>query len=411
MSFIVTGWLFTNTFISRIYDVSIMSPKPPYSITDKSRIEQLKTLLKNRERDEHIALLYDDDADGLTAGVFAYHGLKKLGFTNITTCPKAEDRQTYSSAFLQNLSSMEVKTIVCVDFEPISWKLASPAKIVEHGFDVIIIDHHFDQTELYDNLNTQNEQDILFIHPLNTTNSDNASQYCCAKFVYDVFSEIVDISEFRWKQAIGIIGDMNIIKWGDFTRDLLAEFGTKISDGDRKAFFTCPYGIMANTIGFAASQNSDDVEDFFQSYVNAKTVEELLPYVEKYKHVEEEFYYFIDNWEKYATYDETHKLYFVRLELKNMLAGLVSSVISYINYDYSFCFYQHNKQKSYHMSMRSQRGEVHLGKLLQHVASKFKNANGGGHAPAAGGICNESNFDEFVERIKESFDKFKIEKD
>jgi single-stranded DNA-specific DHH superfamily exonuclease len=375
----------------------------PYKLTDLSRINSFKAKLDALAIDAPITLLYDDDADGLTSGVFLKALLDAYGFTHINTCPKARDRATFSSEFLNQLHALGTQLVICVDFEPVSWKLCSEKKMSSLPFDVVIIDHHTDQTELYDRIG------ILFLHPLNTTDTNSPSQYCCAKFTYDVCSEIKDISKHEWKQIVGMIGDMNVIKWGDFIAKLAKHYDVKITPKQKSTFFTNDFGRISTIIGFAASSNSDNIEEFFSEYMREDvTVSELLYFEKKYAQINADFLRIVSNWKDSAEYDSVHDIYFILIESKYMLASVVSSMISYIDDAHSFFFYQHNGERAYHISMRSQKAEVHLGNLLKHVAARFVNANGGGHIPAAGGFCSEDDIDAYKKGVRDKFDKFKI---
>jgi single-stranded DNA-specific DHH superfamily exonuclease len=377
----------------------------PYKLTDLTRIKAFEAKLDALSLDSPITLLYDDDADGLTSGVFLKALLDDYGFINIMTCPKARDRATFSSEFLGQLESFGTKLIICVDFEPIGWKLCSEKKMASLPFDIVIIDHHTDQTEIYDRLG------ILFIHPLNSSNTDSPSQYCCAKFTYDVASCIRDISKHEWKQIVGMIGDMNVIMWGDFIAKLAKEFDVKINPKKKATFFANDFGRISTIIGFAASINSDNIEEFFIEYQKEDvTPHDLLVFEKKYAKINADFLRIVEHWKDNAEYDAAHDIYFVKIESKYMLASVVSSMISYVNDEHSFFFYQHNGEHSYHISMRSQKATVHLGSLLKAVASKFTNANGGGHIPAAGGFCNEADIDAYKKGVRDKFEKFKIAK-
>ena len=373
-----------------------------YTITDFSRIAKLHALLDSADKETPIALLYDDDADGVSSGVFLQLLLESYGFCNIVSTPKARDRATFSSDFLRNLEAMGVHIVICVDFEPISWRLIGEKKMEELPFDVVVIDHHFDQTDLYDRMG------YLFLHPLNMTNSDAPSQYCCAKFVYDIVHSLIDISTHNWKAAVGMIGDMNIIQWPEYVSCVAKSHGVQITPSQKQSFFANPLGHFANVIGFAASVGSDELEPLFLAYVRASSVNELSEYFAKYANIQADYDSIITNWENVAEFDAEHDIYFVPINSKHMLASLASSVVSYINDAYSFCFYQYNHQKAYHISMRSQRAKVHLGNLLASVAGGFSQANGGGHIPAAGGFCQQKDFPKYIQAIKDKYDKFRI---
>ncbi|MFT4311898.1 MAG: DHHA1 domain-containing protein [Candidatus Woesearchaeota archaeon] len=373
----------------------------PFTITDTTRITQLQSFLQTQQKHAPVVLAYDDDADGLCAGISMYETLQKLGFETIITKPKTKDTPVFKKEQQEDFLSQGVQTIICVDFEPISWRFLEEEQLSTFPFNLIIIDHHFNATQQYDVHDGQKKR--LFIHPTNSAQCDNPSQYCCAKFVYDVCSHMVDITHVEWKIAAGMIGDMNIIEWSDYVKALLEKQHVLVGE-NRDSFFYTPNGRFANIVGFAASASGAQVQAVFDAYLQATSIEQMLGFEDQYKEQLQLFESVLK-----SAFDKSKEYKGVRMYQifgKYKLSSICSSIVSYLHPQYIWFFYQDAGDGFYHISLRSNARTHHLGELAQFVAKDFDQSNGGGHIPAAGAICKVEDFEDFKNRILDSLELF-----
>lgn len=370
-----------------------------YTITNTEHIEKLKVFFLSKSREDSICLLYDDDADGLCSAISVYAGLERLGFQSIISFCKTKERGVFQKDFLQNLKTAGVDTIICVDFEPLSWQFISQDALQKLSMHVVIMDHHFDQTALYNS----NSHKRIFIHPKNSGVCDDSGQYCCSKFCYDVMSHIVDISDIEWKILPGMIGDMNIIKWDKFIRAKMRQFGYR----GRSHFFQTPFGKLATLFGFASAIGADEFEQEFFDYRQATSVKDALNVCDKKE--------FKPMWKEYKSSlklpgtETVDGVSFVQLKTKYRLASIISSIVGYLNPDKTFFFYRFDPdEKKYAISVRTQTDSIHLGKLIQHACTGIEGARGGGHQKAAGAGCRKDDLELIKERFIENLQKFTI---
>jgi single-stranded DNA-specific DHH superfamily exonuclease len=378
-----------------------------FSITHTDRIKEFEAHLIKLDTKHPVCLLYDDDADGLCAGIVVKELLKKLEFSVIEK-PKHEESNLFSKEFYNELKKEKVKTIICVDFEPVGWKLLDEKTLETLPFNLVIIDHHFNQTDLFDSIKQKAKKERIFIHPLNSSDSNNPSQYCCAKFTYDVCNLIQDLRHIEWKILPGMIGDMNVILWSEYIKKKASENSNPILSKKKTAFFDSPYGMFSNIVSYAAANSATQVQSVFESYEKAQQISDMDTLKEKYSKIDEAFQRLRKEYTQFAEHDKKSGMYFVEIPSDFELTSVLSSAVSYENPKKTFLFYKNNNKGFFHISARSQTGKIHLGKLLQSVSENFEKANGGGHIPAAGAICQEADLQAFKEEIKMRMNEFKL---
>jgi nanoRNase/pAp phosphatase (c-di-AMP/oligoRNAs hydrolase) len=107
------------------------------------------------------------------------------------------------------------------------------------------------------------------------------------------------------------------------------------------------------------------------------------------------------NYKSMAVIDPISKLTVIQIKAPYLMASFVSSAVSYMHPNETFLFYEDAGDGFAHISVRSQHSPKHLGHLMDNVSKQFEGANGGGHAPAAGGRCKNSDVDAFIEKVKQ----------
>lgn len=375
-----------------------------YHITQRERIDKLFSFLKNQPKDKGIAVYYDDDTDGVTSGVITLKTLEKLGFESVYAYPKTKENPLFTEQFLRQLNEYNIDTILCVDFDPYSWKFLDEKRLTKLPFNLIVIDHHTNYQSAYDEC--QSSLLRLFIHPFNATNATDPGQYCCAKFTFDIFCTIADLKDEEWKVITGMIGDMNIIKWNSFIREKAILFDNPIPDED-VSFFTSIYGRISAVIYFASSKDNQEIQKVFEKYLHATKPEHMLQLESHFKKEKEFYEKILKDWSEFSQFDEKNNIYIVHLPSGFHLTSLVSSIISYIHSSKTFIFYQDNSEGMYHISARSQKTPYHLGKVMTYITKGLNGAHGGGHKQAAGGICKTDDFETLIERFKNNLEYFR----
>ncbi len=371
-----------------------------YSITKNNRIDAFHTIITAIDPKQPVCILYDDDADGMCSAVSLYTLLQRKGFTTIHTYAKFSERHFFSLTFIEELARKGISTVFCVDFEPLSWKMITRSQLQTLPFTCVIIDHHFDMTDEYQSI--QSSSNILYLHPKNCSNCDNPSQYCCSKFVFDICSLFEDLSDIEWKIIPGMIGDMNILQWPQYIRDVAKKYSHPI-DTKPESFFQSPFGQFSRITAFSAKKGFEHFEACFQSYLHCSSVEEMLSLGSDFEKEKQTVDYFLQQWRDHVEFTDK-RFFIIHLPDDTGMTSLLSSIISYFEQDKVFVFYQFNtEQQAYHISLRSQKTSIHLGEIAQSIAFKLTDANGGGHKPAAGLLCQKNDIQKCITLLKEAF--------
>ncbi|HLP79485.1 MAG TPA: DHHA1 domain-containing protein [Acidobacteriota bacterium] len=378
----------------------IPTPGQPYSLISNTRIPLLNSYLNSVPKHEPLAVIYDDDPDGICAAAIFYQTLKKLGLQNIFIFPKAEETKVFTQEFLQRLYDEKVKTIFCLDFDPISWNMFQAPSLEVLPFGLVIIDHHKDMTKVYDK--SVSMYNRLFIHPSNVSNCDNPSQYCTSKLTYDICKNVARIDELEWKILPGMIGDMNIIAWSQYIQSQALKHGISIDTSRKDAFFESPFGQFGAIVAFEAAKGAVDLHKAFELLCDATNIQDLLQKSPDSAVVKQEYDKLVNHYQDMGTYDQASNLFVIELKGDFMLAGYLSSIVSYIHDRYQFLLYQDAGDGYYHISVRGQHPKKHLGDLMRQISTGFEGANGGGHAPAAGARCKIADIDRFLATVKQA---------
>ncbi len=371
-----------------------------YQITKPDVISQLKDFFQSLNIEQPICLIYDDDADGMCSAISFCELCKQIGFKKVYTFAKFKERNLFSLDFIEDLIQKDVKTIFCLDFEPLSWKMLTHAQLQTLPFNLVVIDHHTNEEKWYDSISNNHTQ--IYLHPRLITDAPDASQYCCAKFVFDICNMIQDISHIEWKILPGMIGDMNIIKWSEYIKKISAKAGVFIDDKP-DSFFISPFGKFAQITAFAAKKGYETFENCFEKYQKCNSIEEALDIGKSFETEQKALQHILLNWESYIqNYDS--EIIFVHIPNDTGMTSLFSSIISYMFAEKTFVFYQFNSEhQAYYLSLRSQKSQIHLGELAREVSTQLRDSNGGGHKPAAGLLCHKQEIDLCLKKIAELY--------
>ena len=368
-----------------------------FTLQESKQLTDFQNHIDNLSVDLPVCLFYDDDADGLCSAISVQTLLEQKGI-QVISYAKHEERKLFSLNFISELVEKGVQAIICVDFEPISWNFLDESQITIFPLPLFIIDHHFNQTAIYDKYPR-----AIFVHPANSSTSADSSQYCCSKFVYDVCMSIEDISTVEWKILPGIIGDMNIISWPEYVREVAKRNSTPIGD-ELKSFFESPYGDFSALTAFAAKKGAAAFEECFAHHYLSNTIQESNTLSSKYTAEKNYYDSMLQTWTKYES--KLGELRIIELPKRGGMGSALSSIISYLHPEDTFVFLQKDEKNGiYKMSLRSQQSPAHLGEVVRFVTAHFDKSSGGGHKPAAGAACLIKDKEAFLDEIKTEISK------
>ncbi len=242
-------------------------------------------------------------------------------------------------------------------------------------FDSFLIDHHPVNSDLKDKKNI-----------IKTDSSD-----CSSLLLYSFLSEKLK-EKWKWLVCAAIISDFSFKKRENF--DFVKENYPETSYDD--AFNSQP-GKIAAFINSALIYFDEDKKKIFDLIKDGKIEE-----VKKHRgEVEEEIQKYVRDYKKLAEFYPERKLYFYQIEPKYKIGSTISTLISSKNPDDIIIIVSSSPKEKVmlYLSARNQTKREDMNLLLKNALKGLKNADGGGHIPAAGGRIMKKDLEIFKKRI------------
>ena len=355
--------------------------------------QRFSAFTKNLTPADKIAIVYDSDADGFSAGILAAKGIEKLRGRRPDLCMVQEHkRSTISKQTIQKLKNSSITKIIFVDMA-VEQDVDRLGEVTEFA-EVVIFDHH----KIY---NTPDSERVLLLKSQFFSDIDG-SKYPTAKLVYDIFADVIDMSDLDWISSVGIKGDMSYEQWKDFVDDAIEKNNLNIKDLES----------LVHIIGATITINRDEITELFEAFMQANTPKELQ--IEKFKRylkeVEDELQRLLNEFDKKAEINEELGLIFYMVESKLGVKSALVNVLSSQRFpEKTIIIMQENDNGMVTLSARRQDFKIRMNDLLEMATEGLSNAKAGGHIPAAGGILKKEDLETFKRRIAEIIKNGKVD--
>lgn len=359
-------------------------------------IDKAAEFIKNCS--ENTAIIYDIDGDSIGSAVLIAKTIERLfGYV-----PSAfiinHELFTVDKGIYKEIVDKKIKNIIIVDVaidETPEYILKIDKKVK-----ILVIDHH----QIHRDLNEFSN--IVYVNPYLWKSKIEPVKYCTSKITYDICSKIIDVEDLAWLSGLGIINDYCGEQWKDFL-DKIYEKYPILKKGKEPYSFESNFGLIDHivTAGYyhsglkggklayeACLEASSPLDILEARNPKAKTLMEF--YVE----VREEIDKVISSWKKYAEFHEDKKLIFLELKTKYAIKSPISTMLGIRNPNYTFVIFR-EKGVYIQISLRREDGKVDCGKLAEFATKNLENANGGGHAPAAGAFIMAKDLERFKENV------------
>lgn len=325
------------------------------------------------EKDKRIAIISDNDADGISSAVQVKLFLESMGaksmiffydhYSNSFSYPK--------QAFIQFSPEKTIFLDLADDFVS---KIIVDLGNATGPF--VVIDHH--QRDVV----RGNAFRSIVIKP-GTFSEIPPSKYPVSRMVFDLFGGK------DWICAIGVIGDFAMDTWGDFLKRTRGKY--KLSS--RKLNF------LAEIVECISSQYSEKINSLADFLASSKTPKNLFTseYVRlkrlfdaRLKLLKQAFY-------KGAECFDDSQLCFFKSD--NRFSGKLSNIVSSELRNKTIIIFE-QPGDLIKCSIRRQDFGVNCGLLAKAGVSGIPNSNGGGHIPAAGAHFPPEYLDQFKKNIR-----------
>lgn len=355
-------------------------------ITKKEKVEEFKKFIEDLSGDDKIVILYDTDTNGYSAGVLAKKGLEKLGKKVSQVIARDDDRNEMIKKFLKQVDQ-EINTIIAVDIP-----LESDQNItLLKNYKILVLDHH----QIYQKI----EDNIIVIKPDMIQDKLPQHQISAGQVVYYMFNEITDMKEFEWIALNAAAGDCVYNYDEELIKNVLGEIPKNI--------YTTTIGQLSNYYYFGKSEGIEKEDKIlFNALDKSKNPEEALNKLAKYKNIEEVFNELM---KKFEDEKETTKdiIIFKQEETKH-LNSLLSTQAS-LKYTNKTILFITRHGDYYNISARRRDEKVNMGYLMKECTKDLPEANGGGHAPAAGGRIRAEDYERFKKKLIQLHEKHRVE--
>lgn len=341
------------------------------------RRKQFSQFVKGIKPSDELAVLYDTDADGICSAVIFARALEKFGHKveRFIPCSHAN----FNQARIEALRKENVNKIVMLDFSADQYDFL-PQTI--KNFDaILVIDHH----KLYKDYNSKK---CVFIKSQFIRSDLDGSNYCTSKMVFDLFSDITDISELNWLAAIGLVTDMSDTPWQDFLRKVYKQ--TKLSRNKL---------IDIGTIINAGKQvEPPQVERAFEVVYEARKPEDIVNsnFTKVAKSLQNEIEFWINKFEEKS--DKKGNLWLYEIDPSARIGSMISTILA-LKYPNDTIIVTRPHDGWVSINARNHNSKVAVNELLEKTTKGLKGSNAGGHIPAAGGTIRDKDYTEFKKRI------------
>lgn len=351
-------------------------------ITNKNKLEEFHAFINSINDSDKVAVIYDTDMDGISSGVVTVKALEKLGKIVHFQRSRTPGTRTLTQDLLDVFEKEHITKILFLDLPVEGYANANEI----NKYDVMVIDHH--------PLIQEHNKNFTIIKSFDLQTETQGHKYCTAHMSYDLFSSMTNIEDIDWIAATGIIGDITYQTQKKFVDSILNKYDFTIKDNpfDTEIGEVVQYVTYATCIG-----TQEEMNNIFDALYNATTPQKTIEGLKHLTPVKEEFEKLIQNYDsnKEIISDE---LIIYEFEAQYYINSPVSTTISQIKDKHKTIITAHFKDDIVSISARRQDGKHHMGDMLRECTQDLPEANGGGHAPAAGAKVQKKDYQTFKER-------------
>ena len=343
---------------------------------------ELKKITDRINSNDIIGVVHHDDSDGNCAGVIIAKALEKLRGRRIDfeISGNYYDIKEFCSKCIRKKANYVFITDITAEQQPQLLK-----ELSKHAT-VILLDHH----KSYGDVSSKN---ILFIKSHFYNPKIEPAKYCAAKLCYDLFSELVDLSDIDWICSIGIIGDMGYEQWKDFVDTALKKQGLKV----KKDIFQTEFGKINSLVLSSRLYSMTLRNRIFEILYDADNYKDVLKSeLQKAGAVIEEINWYLKNHKKFMKkygdllLFEIKPKYGINADLSTQLAGI---------YPHNTIIVAVEMRGKIAISARRADFKKPMNTLLEKATEGISDSNAGGHSVAAGAGVRKNDYEKVIGRI------------
>jgi len=364
---------------------------------DKALLEKARSFLKNVTKEDRVAIIHHTDSDGICSGTLLMNTIERLRKSpaDLRHNQKSNEHKLTPQT-IDLLRGHEITKLIITDITADEGEEA--LKTVAEFADVLLIDHHKVMHTFPYN------RHILMVKPQLIYENADPAKYCCSKFVYDICSPLVNLSDRDWVACVGTIGDISTTAWPEFVTKVHEKYKVPLEPD----YFATTLGKVSTYLTDAEAFDPTLVGTCVSVIMDSKSPEDVLHSELHAYHlkVKDEFAHWMGVLEEQA--EVSDRLIMMQLQPKFNIKSALSTTFSQRFPHHVLVLYTQIGDKIT-ISMRSSDYSCRMNDLIEFAVKGLANAQGGGHIPAAGGSILATDLPVFKERVMNAItsNKFK----
>lgn len=370
-------------------------------IVDAVKVQQFVDKVQSLRSDDVAVIIHDSDADGITSGLLVRAMLMDRGIRVEDMISHVNRAFMLQPAHIERIVACKPTIIFSTDLDLAT--LQGFSELYERVSVPLVIQDHHTVNPWYA---TQQDR-IVYVNPIEMTDTHEGAQYCSAKFMYDLCSQLQDMSAYRYLAAIGILGDNNAKTWHDFLVAFVAQEGLAIDVQEPQGWYQTQLSKPMGLIFCSTAIDQEAFTNVLKIFSEARNFADLLEAAKHnpYDYVQKELNSYIQRYPEYVTHYPEHNLHVFHVDSPYHIASVLTTILSQKELD-AVWLSAHPQGDFMRMSARNQSSRYHLGNMMRQLCGQFPDGNGGGHIPAAAGRVRLADFDAFLTRFIQSLPEF-----
>ena len=329
--------------------------------------QQARDFLENIKPEEKVSIVYHNDLDGFSSGIFLKKFLVSRGIKNLETFASRLEAGPFSS-FRGDLDSSD--KIIIVDLGPNAVR-EEIERIQDKS--ILFIDHHQKTEELPESVLEYDRLDEGYIP--------------ASRMVFELLED--SLEKFRWFSVLGVLSDEGQFYEENlkFLNDFVQSIGMDL--GKYKVEFS-------NPLIYFLIYLRENAPKAFKLLEELESFEDVLKLEKYYSPVKEEADFFIKDFEK--NHEVLGKVLYYFFAPKFKVKVPVINYIASKHFEETIIFASVVGDTA-SFSARNQSGRINVIEVLEEALGGLKNSSSGGHPRAAGGRVHKEDLEKFKQNL------------
>ncbi|MEK6947799.1 MAG: DHH family phosphoesterase [Nanoarchaeota archaeon] len=358
-------------------------------------IEKFKDFINNIKESDNIAIFYHSMCtDGLCSCIITSKAINKIKNFKVKFHYEYKFYEVNDSC-IEFVKNNNIKKCIFVDLS-LDAKIDKLKKLEKYS-EVLVIDHHKFSVDF-------NSNKTLFIHSEFINKDLDGSKYPASKLCYDLFSKMINVVEFDWLSAVGLVSDMGYKSWAYFVIDVQNKYHLNKDDDP----YRTEIGKTAALIKLS-KETDEDIDITFDIVYNSNSIFDVLnnKVLLDYKKKSEEE---LNIWINKRNNVEVHgDLVIYEISPRYKINSTLSTILSFQYFPNKtvILIVSNDDKDIIEINARDQRGIIKLNEFLRDLVQDLPNSTAGGHIPAAGARIRKEDLKIFKKRLIEKYNDIK----